>query len=148
MKLYLDNCCFNRPFDDQTQILVYLETRAILTIQEKIIARDYALVWSYILTYENAQNPRDFPRHEIGRWRSIAIKPVIEESPALLEEASQLTEKGVKIKDALHVASAIMGNCDYFITTDKKLLKKIESNKKIRAFDPIIFIKEELSDEK
>lgn len=26
--IYLDNCCFNRPYDDQTQLRVSLETQA------------------------------------------------------------------------------------------------------------------------
>jgi predicted nucleic acid-binding protein len=30
MKLYLDLCCFNRPFDDQSQLLVRLQTEAKL----------------------------------------------------------------------------------------------------------------------
>jgi len=28
MKVYLDNCSYNRPFDDQGQIRIYLETQA------------------------------------------------------------------------------------------------------------------------
>lgn len=36
MRVYLDNCTFNRPFDDQTQIRIKLETEAKLYIQEKI----------------------------------------------------------------------------------------------------------------
>ncbi|GAK55959.1 hypothetical protein U27_02920 [Candidatus Vecturithrix granuli] len=36
MRIYLDNCCFNRPFDDQNQIKIKLETEAKLYIQEKI----------------------------------------------------------------------------------------------------------------
>ena len=32
MKLYLDTCCYNRPFDDQTQERIHLESEAILTI--------------------------------------------------------------------------------------------------------------------
>lgn len=30
MRVYLDNCSFNRPFDDQTQIKISLETEAKL----------------------------------------------------------------------------------------------------------------------
>jgi hypothetical protein len=30
MKIYLDNCCLNRPFDDLSQDRVYLEAEAIL----------------------------------------------------------------------------------------------------------------------
>jgi len=35
LKLYLDNCCLNRPFDDQIQQRIYLETEAKLFIQRK-----------------------------------------------------------------------------------------------------------------
>ena len=30
MKIYMDNCCYNRPYDDQTHIRIYLETEAKL----------------------------------------------------------------------------------------------------------------------
>lgn len=33
MRVYLDNCCYNRPFDSQTQLRVRLETEAKLAIQ-------------------------------------------------------------------------------------------------------------------
>ena len=52
MKIYLDNCCYNRPFDDQTQMKIHLETQAKLYIQAKIKEGAYDLVWSYILDYE------------------------------------------------------------------------------------------------
>ncbi len=29
MRVYLDNCCYNRPFDEQTQPVVRLETDAL-----------------------------------------------------------------------------------------------------------------------
>jgi len=28
MKVYLDNCSYNRPFDDQSQMRIYLETQS------------------------------------------------------------------------------------------------------------------------
>ena len=36
MKVYLNNCCYNRPYDDQTQIRIHLETEAKLHIQDVI----------------------------------------------------------------------------------------------------------------
>jgi hypothetical protein len=36
MRLYLDNCCFNRPFDDQTQRKIALESEAKLYVQDEI----------------------------------------------------------------------------------------------------------------
>ncbi len=50
MLIYLDNCCFNRPFDDQNQIRIRIETEAKLFIQENIITKRFRLAWSYILT--------------------------------------------------------------------------------------------------
>jgi predicted nucleic acid-binding protein len=35
MRLYLDNCCFNRPFDNQEQLKIKLETEAKLFIQQE-----------------------------------------------------------------------------------------------------------------
>jgi hypothetical protein len=57
MLLYLDNCMFNRPYDDQSNIKVLLDAEAKLKIQENIRANNYDLVWSYILDYENVKNP-------------------------------------------------------------------------------------------
>ena len=33
MRVYLDNCCYNRPFDDQSDLRTALETFAKLQIQ-------------------------------------------------------------------------------------------------------------------
>jgi hypothetical protein len=47
-RLYLDNCCFNRPYDDQKQLRIQLETEAKLYIQQELLARKFELAWSYI----------------------------------------------------------------------------------------------------
>ncbi len=36
IRIYLDNCCFNRPYDDQDQIKIRLESEAKLEIQARI----------------------------------------------------------------------------------------------------------------
>lgn len=36
IRIYLDNCCFNRPYDDQEQIKIRLESEAKLEIQARI----------------------------------------------------------------------------------------------------------------
>lgn len=35
MRIYLDNCCYNRPYDDLSQFTVNLEAQAKLFIQNK-----------------------------------------------------------------------------------------------------------------
>ena len=62
MRIYLDMCCYNRPYDDQSQIKVSLETQAKLHIQDQIVGQELELVSSYMLRYECCQNP--FPMRQ------------------------------------------------------------------------------------
>lgn len=138
MKLYLDNCCFNRPFDDQTQLKIHLETQAKLAIQDMILKGKHSLVWSYMLEYENSCNPYEIRRDSIIKWKDIA-GIYIEENENILNMAEALLTKGLKAKDAIHVACAAESKCDYFLTTDVGILKKnIDIVKVINPIDYII----------
>ncbi len=57
MRVYLDNCCFNRPFDDQDSLTVRLETEAKLQVQSMVKSGVLMLGWFYVLDFENAANP-------------------------------------------------------------------------------------------
>ena len=103
MRVYLDNCCFNRPFDDQRQIRVRLEAEATLCIVDCIRRGVFELVWSYMLDFENAANPFDERRTAISGWRQYATIDV-EETPLILQQANKLADAGLKAKDALHIA--------------------------------------------
>ncbi len=41
MRLYLDVCCLNRPFDDQRQERVRLETEALLIVFARCTAGEW-----------------------------------------------------------------------------------------------------------
>ena len=69
MRIYLDNCCLNRPCDDQRQMRVRLEAEATLCIQEHIRSGTLELAWSYILDFANAANPFEERRTTISGWR-------------------------------------------------------------------------------
>ncbi len=144
MKLYLDNCCFNRPFDDQLQLRIRLESEAKLKIQEEIRAGKFKLVWSYVLDYENSKNPFQERKIRINGWKKYAFQ-YIEESMELLNAAISLNQMGLQKIDSLHIACAIQSKCDYFLTTDDKVLKRNNQISDIIVTDPIAFIKEVLS---
>ena len=139
MLIYLDNCCFNRPFDNQKQIRIRIETEAKLFIQEEILAGKFLLAWSYILDYENASNPLPERKEIIGNWKKRAVADT-GETKYILELASQLNVSGIKAKDALHVASSVAMECEYFITTDLYIIKKLANFEKIMVVSPIDFI--------
>jgi len=72
IRVYLDHCCFNRPYDSQDQLAVRLEAEAKLFVQGEIIAGRLDLVWSFMMDYENSFNPFKGRREAIGEWRSFA----------------------------------------------------------------------------
>lgn len=138
MRVYLDNCCFNRPFDEQKQIKIRLETEAKLNIQTNILRGKYELAWSYILDYENLQNPYNSRKDTIQKWKDVAIVDC-DENDYILELALKFEKEGLKSKDALHVACAIFTKSDYFITTDQKILNK--NIAEIIIINPIDFVR-------
>lgn len=141
MRVYLDNCSFNRPFDDQRQMRVQLEAQAKLCIQEHIRNGTLELVWSYMLDFENAANPFEERRTTISGWRQYATID-IEETATILQRANLLAGGGLKAKDALHIACAIAGACTYFVTTDDDILKRRQGIQDITVIDPTALVRE------
>lgn len=141
MKIYLDNCCFNRPFDDQSQLRIKLESEAKLKIQTDIQAGNLDLVWSYILEAENEANPFEERKRAIREWKNYTIMDINEET-ALLDKAKMLNQIGLRSKDALHISCAISAGCQYFLTTDDKILNKNALIEELTIIDPIGFIRE------
>lgn len=142
MKIYLDNCCYNRPYDDQSQLRISLETQAKLYVQDLIRQKKLNLVSSYVLWYENSQNPFEIRKRSISEFiQKNTIEYIgIDKAEDIKRKADEIMKTGVKTKDAYHVACAIYANCDYFFTTDDRLLKY--ATDEIQIVNPIDFIKE------
>jgi len=138
MRVYLDNCCFNRPYDEQVSAVIRMETDAKLHVQELIRSGEIELCWSFILDYENAANPFEEVRDRIGEWKNFAVADCAL-SDEIAEKATQLMELGLRQMDASHVSCAMYLNADYFLTTDKKILNKPITG--ISILNPIDFLR-------
>ena len=141
MRVYLDDCCYNRPFDEQTQLRVRLETEAKLRVQAMMRNGEVEYVWSDILSQEVFDNPFPHRREKILEWRHGAVCTV-EMTTDVIADADELAEKGLKAADALHVASAAAVDCDCFITTDIRLLRRVRQFKMTRLLNPMEFLLE------
>ena len=140
MKIYLDNCCYNRPFDDQTQIRIFLESQAKLHIQGLIVKKNIELVYSYMSVFENSCNPDKKHLKIIFDFFQNAIQFVSHTEMQQVEDiAKDIVKQNIKNKDALHIASAILSGCEYFITTDDIILKRCKRDK-IIVCSPIEFL--------
>jgi predicted nucleic acid-binding protein len=144
MKIYLDSCCLNRPFDDQSQLRIRLESEAKLKIQEEVRIGNIEMVWSYILDFENAANPYPERLEQFKAFKYYAMSD-IEETSEILSLGESLMRKRIHQIDALHVACAIVANCDYFLTTDDRILNQSGFVDTIKILNPVVFIIEGLS---
>ena len=145
MRVYLDNCCYNRPFDEQTQLRVRLETVTKLAVQLLMATRVVEYVWSKALDYEISFNPFLKRRTSILWWKDGATE-YVETTEEIIRRGEEIEQFGVKPKDALHLASAEKANCDVFLTTDKGILKKVSVLGQMKIVNPVLFISEEYNE--
>ncbi len=126
-RIYLDACCLNRPFDDQTQSRIALETQAIMTILSQCQSGIWRLITSTALDAELDQTTDLERLKNVKKILAIAKIKVI--SSQLLEDRSaELQKLGFSSYDATHIASAERSQADIFLTTDDRLLKKAQKN--------------------
>jgi predicted nucleic acid-binding protein len=129
----LDTSAFNRPFDDQTQPKIFLESQAVVIILQMIEAKGVELISSSVLEYENSRNPYPIKQKAMNRYLQLAnLRQEVDE--VICQRAEELEHNGLKAIDALHVACVEAVNSDYFITCDKRLINSVyrvgyESNK-------------------
>ena len=139
MKFYLDNCCYNRPYDDQSYLRISLESQAKLYVQHLIREKKLDLVTSYVLDYENSRNPNASRRDTISDFFENAVEHIgSDKNDEILPLAKKIQATGVKTADSCHVACAEYAGCDYFLTTDDRILKY--HSDKTRIMNPVQFI--------
>jgi hypothetical protein len=119
-RIYLDMCCFKRPFDDQRQPRIRREAEAVATIIEQAEQVKFALVRSPALLIENEANPREDRRLAAALWIDGAAVDVAH-SPDVERRARELAILGFAPLDALHVAYAEAADARILLTCDDGL---------------------------
>jgi predicted nucleic acid-binding protein len=122
LKIYFDNCCLNRPFDDQAQVRIRLEAEAVLLILSRIEYDEWAWVGSDVLIDEIEQTP-DFAKRSRLQVVSGYAQNFVEVDLPELERARVLQAMGFQGYDSLHLACAESAKVDVFLTTDDRLLR-------------------------
>jgi hypothetical protein len=123
MRVYLDMCALKRPFDDQTQGRILIETTAVIRILDAAHARLVTLCNSAALVAENRRNPKKRRRERVQALLTT-VGPPATASRATFDRAGELVRLGFRDMDALHLAFAEELRVDYFITVDDDLLNR------------------------
>ena len=143
-KIYLDNCCLSRPFDDQTQPRIRLETEAIVLIIEHFCAGQWQWISSEVSTFEADQN-LDLRQRLQVKFLLNYVHQVISVGTTETSRGKHLESLGFKPFDALHLACAESGNADLLLTTDDQMLRKAKSispQLRIRVENPLTWLQE------
>jgi predicted nucleic acid-binding protein len=144
-RVYLDTSAYNRPFDDQTQPKIFLETQAVVIILQMVEAKAVETISSSVLEYENSRNPYPIKQETMNQYLQLAeLRQEVDE--AIRQRAKELEKNGLKGIDALHVACAEAAKSDYFITCDKRLINRC-LGLTMRVINPIDFVLEISSDD-
>jgi len=144
MKIYLDACCLNRPFDDQTQTRIHLEAEAVLLIIQSVEDHEWQWISSDAVAYEINKAPNEERQERLWSLESRSTER-LKLTDSILQQAQQLQHLGFTAYDALHLTFAEFANVDIFLTTDDKLLKRARRyrNKiKIPVANPLSWLQE------
>ena len=144
MRIYLDACCLNRPFDDQTQARIRLESEAVLMILTQCEVGAWEWLGSEVLEWEISQMPDPERLRRVGSLVDSANR-VVPIGPAEIARAQRIETWGIAAYDALHLACAESGGADVFLTTDDRLLRVSAaraSQLRVRVANPLTWLSE------
>jgi hypothetical protein len=121
MLIYLDICCLKRPFDDQSQPRIRIETEAVLSLLA-MESDQVRFVRSAALLLENDLNPIRERASRVEQWLKAAVLWRPSDVSSLQNRVAELIALGLKNFDALHVASAEQAGAQLCVTVDDRLL--------------------------
>ena len=150
--IYFDTNMYSRPFDDQTQPNIAKETNAFFDIVAEVKANRLALLCSDILDYEADNILSEEKRTKVEDFLVLCSEHV-ESTDDVLDLGKQVQNScQIRARDALHVASAILGKARYFLSCDQKVTQKkngqcycrlarVHSDNYFSVMDPVRFTK-------
>ena len=117
MKVYLDSCCYNRPFDAQTQERIRREAEAVLSILEST----HEKVACDPVFWELAANTDVEKRARVNSLISIATSVKVD-AAAFKARVPEIARLGFRSMDSAHLACAELIAADWLLSTDDRLL--------------------------
>ena len=142
--IYMDNCCFNRPFDDLSDDKVRLESEAVLTIVHHCEQGIWDCCGSDVL-YDEIDRMDDPVKKDkvLNLYNFTAVN--VEMNEYVIERVNKLITANIKPFDAFHIACAESANADVLLTTDKKLINASKRTEMyVRIENPVIWLMEVL----
>ena len=155
LTLYLDLNLYCRTFNDQTQLRMYHEARAVDIILDLVSRQRFKIYWSYILHAENSLNQNLIERRIVAGQSTFCFCSILPTNN-IRRLASQIqTLSSISGYDAEHIACAELAGCDYLLTGDDRLLRQFNRLKRQEVLplqvilqNPVDFLRDQFEEEK
>ena len=122
--IYLDTNVYSRPFDNQSEDIIAEEANAFLEIIEAVKEGHLRLLSSDILLFEIYNILSQAKQTKVKSQLALCHEH-IHNSEEILNLGRQVErECHIRARDALHIASASVGNARYFLSCDRKVTQK------------------------
>jgi len=144
MLIYFDNCCYNRPFDDQTLERIHMESEAVLAIIGRCKKSKCKIIGSAALDFE-IERICDFVKKErVKTFYEQTISEKIDYNENILRFAQKLSAyANIRMLDRFHLSFAVNSLTNVLLTTDDKFEKASSKlNIKTRVMNPLKYLME------
>ncbi len=144
ISIYLDVCCLNRLFDDQTQERVYLEANAVASILRRVEIGDWVSISSEAVEDEVESDSSSDRKARVQDFVALS-KRIVTVQPDQIFRATELQRLGFHDMDALHIACAESAGADVFLTTDDRLLRlavRVKEQLSVKVANPVVWLLE------
>lgn len=144
MKIYLDSCCYGRPFDNHSIPQTKAESDALTSIIKTCKDAGIKIIGSDAIISELGEIKKDDIRNAIEAHYTNTI----DNSISLIESdgarAAELQTHNIGVMDSFHLAAAERGDVDFLLTTDTKFLNRVAKNNLsiVQIINPIDFLPE------
>jgi len=146
MNLYLDNCCYNRPYDDYTDDRSKAEVAAILAITTICKRAGYNIFSSpaVIAEIDKIQYRKPLKWRRVREFYERTANKYIAQSPSIAARAQGFMAVGLGVYDAYHLAYAEAAGIDVLLTTDDRFINTCarENISIVNVTNPITFLPE------
>ena len=144
MRIYLDVCCYNRPFDDLTQLRVRLEAEAVLALLSLVRENGWVLVSSDVVDLELSNMTNLTKRNKVMELCHLAQERILT-TESIANRADELQTFGFKALDSFHIAISESSDVDILFSTDDKLVKLSDRlSLSVRIVNPLEWLPEVL----
>ncbi len=143
VKIYMDNCCYNRLFDDRSNIKNYLEREAVLLVLELNNKGQVEIIGSDVLIKEMLAIKDVMKNKRIHiLYQNCVLDSVFADSEIICRAKEISKIAGTTSFNSLHLAISEK-NVEVFLTTDIKLVKMSKRiDLSVKVMNPIEFIME------